>query len=107
MGEAAGEAAAEGDAAVSAVEAVDAAFLCARCFVGSGSCDAPGLGGEGSCAIQTPANPITKSRATIFVVIPASLRKLEQNSQSNSNTRSGVFNLRSRLSADHDFSNAA
>jgi hypothetical protein len=70
LGEAAGAAAAEGDAAVSAVEAAVSDFLCDRCFVGSW----PGLG-DWSCAIQTPANPIIESRAKIFVVIVARLRK--------------------------------
>ena len=35
LGEASGDAAAEGDDAVSAVEAVESAFLCVLCFVGS------------------------------------------------------------------------
>jgi len=43
LGEASGEAAAEGDAAVSASEAVVSAFLCAR-FVGSFADGSPGLG---------------------------------------------------------------
>ena len=68
LGEAAGAAAAEGDAAVSAVEAAVSDFLRARCLVGSGL-------GDWSCAIQTPANAITVSRAKIFVVIAARLRK--------------------------------
>jgi hypothetical protein len=42
LGEASGEAAVEGDPAVSAADVVVAAFLCARCFVGAG--DSPGLG---------------------------------------------------------------
>jgi len=44
LGEAAGAAASEGDAAVSAAEAFVSAFLWARCFVGSCSGDWPGLG---------------------------------------------------------------
>ena len=44
LGEAAGEAADEGDAPVSAADAVVSAFLCARCFVGSFAGDSPGLG---------------------------------------------------------------
>ena len=68
LGEAAGDSADEGDAPVSAVEAVVSAFLCALCFVGSCAGDSPGLG-DCSCAIQTPANPITQNRARIFVVI--------------------------------------
>ena len=68
LGEASGDAAAEGDSAVPAVEAVLSAFLRPRCFVGSG--EAPELGGDCSCAIETPASPTTQSRARIFVVIP-------------------------------------
>jgi len=44
LGEAAGEAAVEGDAAVSAAGAVVSAFLCVRCFVAFGAGDSPGLG---------------------------------------------------------------
>jgi hypothetical protein len=44
LGEAAGEAATEGDAAVSAAEAVVSVFLCERRFVGACSGDWPGLG---------------------------------------------------------------
>jgi len=44
FGEAAGEAAGEGDAAVSAAEAVVSAFLCARRFVGACAGDSAGLG---------------------------------------------------------------
>ena len=73
LGEAAGEAADEGDAAVSAAEAVFSAFLCARCFVGSCAGDAPGLG-DCSCAIQVPTNPTTAMRAEIFVIIAARVR---------------------------------
>jgi hypothetical protein len=76
LGEAAGDAAVEGDAAVSAAGAVVSAFLCARFLVGAAAGDSLGLG-DWSCAIQTPANAITESRAKIFVVIAARLRKSE------------------------------
>jgi hypothetical protein len=66
LGDAAGEAASAGDAAVSAVDAAVSDFLCARRFVGSGDC--PGEG-DWSCATHTPANTITQSRVKIFVVI--------------------------------------
>ena len=42
LGDSAGEAASDGDAAVSVVDAVVSAFLCDRCFAGAG--DSPGLG---------------------------------------------------------------
>ena len=74
LGEDAGAAADEGDAAVSAVDAVVSAFLCVRFLVGACAGDSAGLG-DWSCAIQTPANAITESRAKIFVVIAARLRK--------------------------------
>lgn len=72
LGEAAGDSAAEGDAPVAAADVAVSDFLWARCFVGSGA----GLG-DSSCAIQTPANPITQRRAKILVVIGARLRKSE------------------------------
>ena len=76
FGEAAGEAAAEDDVALSAAGAVVSAFLRARFFAGAAAGDSAGLG-DWSCAIQTPANAITESRATIFVVIARRLRKSE------------------------------
>jgi hypothetical protein len=74
FGEAAGEAAGEDDVALSAAEAVVSAFLCPRFLVGACAGDSAGLG-DWSCAIQTPANAIKESRAKIFVVIAARLRK--------------------------------
>jgi hypothetical protein len=83
LGEAAGDSAAAGDAAVSAV---DSAFLCARCFVG----DSAGLG-DGSCAIQTPANPTTAMRVQILVTIIASLKTRGVCRQFNSETDRRLF----------------
>jgi len=81
LGEAAGDAASEGDAAVSAA----GAFLWARCFVVSCPGDWPGLG-DGSCAIQIPANPTTAIRIEIFVTIVASVRTRGGCRQTNSET---------------------
>ena len=44
LGEAVGDAAGEGDAAVSPDEAAISDFLCARCFVGDWAGDSPGVG---------------------------------------------------------------